>query len=235
MGVKFSELPVDAAPTNDDKIASLDITTGVLKATTINKAVGCSTTAANQAHVESSTTASAAYAEGDYLVLNDQLYKVTAAIASGQSLVIGTNIASTTTGAELATLNSSLTAFMEDYGLETKCIVKGLLTYSGTAMSSGSNYYGIDDDGTIVTGSTTSPATAQSAIESLSFIRSCAIAGSNNRHLTITVDKNGYYLVGAYGDNITYYSAGDVIYAGATFDAYYLGVVAYLGMVVPNQ
>lgn len=46
----------------------------------------------NIATIEASTTASKAYAVGSYLVLNGQLYKVTAAIASGGTITVGTNV-----------------------------------------------------------------------------------------------------------------------------------------------
>lgn len=50
------------------------------------------------------------YAVGDFLVWKGQLYKVTAAIASGETLVIGTNIEAVTIGSELTALNNGLTA-----------------------------------------------------------------------------------------------------------------------------
>ena len=62
------------------------------------------------ATVESTSTASQAHAVGDYLVYNGILYRVTAAISSGQTLVPGTNITDTTAGAELASLNNGLTS-----------------------------------------------------------------------------------------------------------------------------
>lgn len=65
-------------------------------------------TASNLATIESSTTASQAYSTGDYLVLNGQLYKVTADVVSGETLVIGTNIEATTAGTELTALNNGL-------------------------------------------------------------------------------------------------------------------------------
>ena len=55
-----------------------------------------------------SSTASQAYAIGDYLVYNGQLYAVTAAIAIGETLTVGTNISSTTVGTELTALNAGL-------------------------------------------------------------------------------------------------------------------------------
>lgn len=59
--------------------------------------------------VESTSTASQAYSVGDYLVYNGILYKVISAINSGETLTPNTNIEATTTGAELTSLNKSLT------------------------------------------------------------------------------------------------------------------------------
>jgi hypothetical protein len=56
----------------------------------------------NFATVEDTNTASQSYKAGDYLVLNNLLYKVTSPIASGGNIVIGTNAIQTTVGAEVA-------------------------------------------------------------------------------------------------------------------------------------
>lgn len=61
----------------------------------------------NLATVESGNTASQNYAVGDYVCVGGILYKVTAAIASGQSFTVGTNIEQTNVGTELSSLNSN--------------------------------------------------------------------------------------------------------------------------------
>ena len=60
--------------------------------------------------VEKNSTASQAYAAGEYLVFNNKLYKVTNAIAQNGTITVGTNISAnyTNVGAELATLNTQL-------------------------------------------------------------------------------------------------------------------------------
>ena len=61
------------------------------------------------AHYESTTTASKAYAVGDYLTYNGYLYQVTKAIAQGGTIVIdggNANVTQTTVSAELGELNS---------------------------------------------------------------------------------------------------------------------------------
>ena len=77
--------------------------------TDLNNALNAKANASNLATIESSTTASQAYSAGDYLVLNGQLYEVTAAISSGETLTVGTNISATTVGSELTALNNSST------------------------------------------------------------------------------------------------------------------------------
>ena len=53
------------------------------------------------ATVETSSTASKAYAIGDYLVFNGQLYKVTTAIAAEGTITPGTNVVATNVGKEI--------------------------------------------------------------------------------------------------------------------------------------
>lgn len=77
--------------------------------TDLQTALDAKANASNLATIESSTTASQAYSAGDYLVLNGQLYEVTTAISSGETLTVGTNISATTVGSELTSLNNGLT------------------------------------------------------------------------------------------------------------------------------
>ena len=61
--------------------------------------------------VETTSTASQAYAVNEYMIYDKKLYKVKAAIASGATITVGTNIesANTNVGNELTSLRSSLT------------------------------------------------------------------------------------------------------------------------------
>lgn len=67
----------------------------------------------NLATIESSP-ATAAHAVGEYIVLNGQLYKVTATIAAGQTLTPGTNIAAVS-GGGLNDLQSQFTPYNAGY------------------------------------------------------------------------------------------------------------------------
>ena len=60
------------------------------------------------ASIEMGETASKAYSVGEYLVKDGILYKVTKAIAKGDALTVGTNIAMTTVGGELSEIKPSL-------------------------------------------------------------------------------------------------------------------------------
>lgn len=66
------------------------------------------TLAKNFANEEDSATATTNYSVGQYVIYNEQFYKVTAAISAGQTLVPGTNIEATNVGAQLSALNDSL-------------------------------------------------------------------------------------------------------------------------------
>lgn len=83
------------------------------------------------ATVEATATASQAYSVGDYLVYNGQLYSVTAAIASGETITPGTNVTATTAGAELSALNAGFMP-LPDYST--------LLYDSGQLQSGNFNY-----------------------------------------------------------------------------------------------
>lgn len=65
--------------------------------------------------VETTTTASKAYAVGQCLTLNGQLYKVIAAISKGATLVVGTNIAVHSVSAINNNLTANNTPFYYDY------------------------------------------------------------------------------------------------------------------------
>ena len=73
------------------------------------------------ATIEASTTASKAYAVGDYLIANDKIYKVTAAIASGGTITVGTNVAEAKVGTELTDLNRQISE-LEDTVSTTQII-----------------------------------------------------------------------------------------------------------------
>lgn len=77
--------------------------------TDLQNALNAKANTSTLATVESTSTASKAYSVGDYLVLNGQLYEVTTAITSGETLTVGTNISATTVGDELTSLNNGLT------------------------------------------------------------------------------------------------------------------------------
>lgn len=91
------------------------------------------------AAVENTSTATAAHAVGTYLIYNDTLYEVTAAIAVGGTLTVGTNIAAVSggLGGDVAELKSAVdglsTATGEDVGkaLKVNAVSGGKVTAWG--------------------------------------------------------------------------------------------------------
>ena len=101
---KIAELDAANAINGTDLLV-VNTSAGTKKAT-VDQLVGGSSTSANIAQIESSATASRAYAVGDMLVYGGTLYKVTAAISAGNVLTVGGNIAATTVGSEITSLNN---------------------------------------------------------------------------------------------------------------------------------
>ena len=105
----------------------------------------------NLATVESGNTASQNYAVGAYVCVNGILYAVTAAIASGQSFIVGTNIEQTNVGKELTSLNSNyitfgdtskgITANLQDYWQTV--IPDDKKSYCVTMLANGIYHYGL--------------------------------------------------------------------------------------------
>lgn len=67
----------------------------------------CNANQANIASVELET-ATANHAVGDLIICKNQLYKVTAAIATGESIVSGTNVTATTVEAQISAAKASV-------------------------------------------------------------------------------------------------------------------------------
>ena len=111
--------------------ATVDATLSVLGDAADAKVTGdaIAATQGMAAWVETSTTASQAYEVGDFLVYSGVLYKVTAAIAQGGTITVGTNVAATDTGSELTDLNDSISK------LEVLVITMSSFTFGTTYNS----------------------------------------------------------------------------------------------------
>ena len=74
--------------------------------------------------IESSSTSSHAYAVGKFLTYNGILYKVTSAIAVGDTLTPGTNITATNVGDQIKSLNDSLGSLfkIKEYSTSSKTV-----------------------------------------------------------------------------------------------------------------
>lgn len=83
----------------------------------------------------------ATHAIGDYVFYNGQLYEVIAAIAVGETLVVGTNVSARTVGEELTALNNGLTSIktLDDFiGYKDR-------TVSNISISSDNGYASLGD------------------------------------------------------------------------------------------
>ena len=110
--------------------------------TTANNAL----TAANNAQgmiatVEATSTASKEYSVGDLLIYNETLYRVTAKIASGGTITVGTNAVATNVGTHFS-------SYSKDNLIDNACFYRFIINQRGESSyvggSSTSPKYGID-------------------------------------------------------------------------------------------
>lgn len=92
------------------------------------------------AYVESAMVATRGYSAGNYIIVQDTLYKATTQINSGTALVVGTNVSTTTVGNELTQLNNDLAAI--DYRLDGLEAVK--LRHTRIAINCNTSVSGIE-------------------------------------------------------------------------------------------
>ena len=106
--------------THDSQIATLQTTVNAQAAqiTDVRQDAEDMITANNEGAAATSTKA---YAIGDYFIYNDVLYKATAAIAVGDTIVPNTNCEATNVDTELTQVNTSLDA-LNDWNTVTKTL-----------------------------------------------------------------------------------------------------------------
>ena len=64
--------------------------------------------AQNTAQIETAGTATNAHSVGEYVMISNALYKVTASVAKGDTWTIGTNVTAANIGSEISSLKSDL-------------------------------------------------------------------------------------------------------------------------------
>ena len=64
--------------------------------------------AKNTAQIETAGTATNAHSVGEYVMISNSLYKVTASVAKGDTWTIGTNVTAANIGSEISSLKSDL-------------------------------------------------------------------------------------------------------------------------------
>ena len=110
--VSLTQAQYDALSTaekNNGTVYYIYDSDAVLDASEVSLGSGTVEDLAGSVAVIETSPATATHAVGDYIVWNGQLYTVTSAIATGENLVINSNILATTVGTELQTLNNGLT------------------------------------------------------------------------------------------------------------------------------
>lgn len=92
------------------------------------------------AHYEATTTASQAYSIGDYIGYDGKLYKVTASIAQGGTIITtGTNanVEQTTAGDQITDIQSDVTDIQSDISDIESAIANDILRFDSIAVSAG--------------------------------------------------------------------------------------------------
>ncbi len=89
----------------------------------------------NIAPVEMSSTSANAYAVGDMLIYNGQLYEATSAIAVGNTLTVGTNIQASKVSAKFKEISSSLSE------MGSEVIIAATATSTTVTLSGYNHYY----------------------------------------------------------------------------------------------
>lgn len=107
---------------NDGTVYFITDSDAVLDASDVSVGSGTVEDSIGSIAVIETSPATSAHAVGTYLVYNGQLYKVTSAIAVGETLTVGTNISATNVADALDSLSDSL--------------IKSI-TYTGTTSSTG--------------------------------------------------------------------------------------------------
>lgn len=163
------------------------------------------------AAVESSATASQAYAAGDYVVVSGVLRKVTAAIAKGNTISDSNSTATTVTG-EIATIGDSVFRRQARLGDGLMCYVEGgvcviaadYLTVSQKAASVrlGSLPDGLRPLGHIDEG--------QVGDEGVAYIGPLRFRGDNSLYGQLTVTNSG--TINAYVNSIGSYFFGQLVF-----------------------
>ena len=91
------------------------------------------------APVETSSTASQAYAQGDYFLYNGKLYICTLAFAQGAMIIPGTNCSQTTIAAQLSSLSSAIANKEDAPTVLTQTLAASATTLTFTDASIGNN------------------------------------------------------------------------------------------------
>lgn len=253
-----SELDVIAGKqaTDEENITTLNGKVSTLESTTSTLGAGVLDVRQDlQDNIESKHEASAtsthAYAIGDTFYYNDILYKATAAIAIGDTIVPTVNCMGITVMSQVSAIKGDLTA-SDGLGFEFMTDGDGNYGYRGAddsfvpfSRSGGVTAFFVacfdkqstcirDTDGTyhteaaiIDTPTTTNIAT----LESWDCVSSATQTGTSNADLIITVAKAGYYLSACAGAGpvLEHKNIGDTVTLSKMISAGATGAILYFG------
>ena len=91
--------------------------------------------AKNTAQIETAGTATNAHSAGEYVMISNALYKVTASVAKGDTWTIGTNVTAASIGNEISSLKSDLSNKADKSDYLIVCYKNAVLTNNGMALS----------------------------------------------------------------------------------------------------
>lgn len=140
LDIWFAQYRINEAPMTQ---AQLDAINSGITSALVTK-IGANETAIGQtrqmiAGVESSSTASKAYSVGEYFVYNNNLYRVTASIASGGTIAPNTNCVEVTLGGELESLKQAVESISGTVKIATGTIgtsaTSASVSYTGTVVN----------------------------------------------------------------------------------------------------
>ena len=92
--------------------------------------------AKNTAQIETAGTATNAHSAGEYVMISNALYKVTASVAKGDTWAIGTNATAANIGSEIGSLNADLAKQKDIVNSNASAIANNVPAESAWAMAS---------------------------------------------------------------------------------------------------
>ena len=110
-------------------------------------AAGADQIAQNTAQIETAGTATNAHSVGEYVMISNALYKVTASVAKGDTWAIGTNVTAANIGSEISSLKSDLATQGDSVKSNASKINTNASAISTLNTNLANIKFGVDSDG----------------------------------------------------------------------------------------